>query len=96
MTRLNFILVLTLIGCALGVVTSQHKARKLFSELQQEQELSSQLDVEWGQLQLEQSTWATHARIEKIAGKTLQMRVPDATQIRVITPEAAPAGKEHE
>jgi cell division protein FtsL len=94
--RLNMIVALILIGCALGVVTSQHKARKLFVELQKEQELTTQLDVEWGQLQLEQSTWATHARIEKIAGMTLQMRVPDARRIHVITPEAVPAGNAHE
>ena len=96
MTRLNLILALILIGCALGVVTSQHKARKLFVELQQEQELTTQLDVEWGQLQLEQSTWATHARIEKIAGSTLQMHVPDAKRIQVITPEAMPSENAHE
>lgn len=96
MARLNMILALILIGCALGVVTSQHKARKLFVELQKEQELTTQLDVEWGQLQLEQSTWATHARIEKIAGMTLQMRVPDAKRIQVITPEVVPAGSAHE
>jgi len=94
--RLNMIVALILIGCALGVVTSQHKARKLFAELQIEQELTTQLDVEWGQLQLEQSTWATHARIEKIAGMTLQMRVPDAKRIQVITLEAVPAGSAHE
>lgn len=94
--RLNMIVALVLIGCALGVVTSQHKARKLFVELQKEQELTTQLDVEWGQLQLEQSTWATHARIEKIAGMTLQMRVPDAKRIQVITPEAVPARSAHE
>lgn len=96
MTRLNLILALILIGCALGVVTSQHKARKLFVELQQEQELTTQLDVEWGQLQLEQSTWATHARIEKIAARTLQMRAPDARHIQVITSESAPAESAHE
>ena len=96
MTRLNLILALIVIGCALGVVTSQHKARKLFVELQQEQELTTQLDVEWGQLQLEQSTWATHARIEKIAASTLQMRVPDAKRIQVITPEAVPVENAHE
>ena len=56
-----------LIACALALVTSQHKARKLFTELEKEQELAKQIDVEWGQLQLEQSTWAMHARIEKIA-----------------------------
>ncbi len=96
MARLNMIVALILIGCALGVVTSQHKARKLFVELQKEQELTTQLDVEWGQLQLEQSTWATHARIEKIAGMTLQMHVPDAKRIQVITPEAVPARSAHE
>lgn len=96
MTRLNLILALILIACALGVVTSQHKSRKLFVELQQEQGLTTQLEVEWGQLQLEQSTWATHARIEKIAGSTLQMHVPDAKRIQVITPEAVPADNAHE
>ncbi|HSS47245.1 MAG TPA: cell division protein FtsL [Burkholderiales bacterium] len=93
MTRLNLILVLILIGCALGVVTSQHKARKLFVELQKEQEWAQQLEVEWGQLQLEQSTWATHARIERIAGKSLQMHVPDAARTQLVTP---PEEKAHE
>ncbi|MGH8753553.1 MAG: cell division protein FtsL [Burkholderiales bacterium] len=96
MTRLNLILALILIGCALGVVSSQHKARKLFVELQKEQELTTRLDVEWGQLQLEQSTWATHARIEKIAGTTLQMHVPDARHLQVITPESVPTERAHE
>lgn len=96
MTRLNLILALILIGCALGVVSSQHKARKLFVELQKEQELTTRLDVEWGQLQLEQSTWATHARIEKIAGTTLQMRVPDARHLQVITTESVPTERAHE
>jgi len=95
-TRLNLILALILIGCALGVVSSQHKARKLFVELQKEQELTTRLDVEWGQLQLEQSTWATHARIEKIAGTTLQMRVPDARHLQVITTESVPTERAHE
>ena len=40
-----------------------------------EQEVAKQIDVEWGQLQLEQSTWAMHSRVEKIARGRLQMRV---------------------
>ena len=84
MTKLNLLLVMMLIACALGVVTAQHKARKLFSELQQEQESSKQMDVEWGQLRLEQSTWAMHSRIEKIATRYLQMRVPEASRIQVV------------
>lgn len=85
MTRLNLFLTLILIACALGVVTSQHKARKLFVELEKEQELARQLAVEWGQLQLEQGTWATHARIEKIAAGQLRMKVPGASRIQIIS-----------
>jgi cell division protein FtsL len=73
-----------LIACALAVVTSQHQARKLYVELQKEQELAKQLDVEWGQLQLEQSTWAMHARIEKIAGRELGMRMPSSSRTQVV------------
>ena len=65
MARINLILLAVLTACALGLVTSQDKTRKLFAELEHEQELAKQLDVEWGQLQLEQSTWAMHARVEK-------------------------------
>lgn len=78
MVRLNMILLLVVVVCALGVVTSQHRGRKLFQALEGEQERARQLDVEYGQLQLEMSTWATHPRIEKIARERLRMVAPDA------------------
>jgi cell division protein FtsL len=91
MARLNLILLAILIVCALAVVSSQHKARKLYVELQKEQESMRQLEIEWGQLQLEQSTWAMHARIEKIATRELGMRVPPSSRIEVLPPaKAAP------
>ncbi len=90
MVRLNLILLGILVVCALSVVTSQHKARKLYVELQKEQELAKHLDVEWGQLQLEQSTWAMHARIEKIASGRLMMRVPPPSRVQVVAPEQKP------
>jgi cell division protein FtsL len=93
LARINLILLLALTACALGLVTSQHKARKLFAELEQEQERAKQLDVEWGQLQLEQSTWAMHARVEKIARERLRMRVPDAKRIQMVMPAADPGAK---
>ena len=40
MTRFNFLLLLALIGCALSIVTSQHTARKLFTELESQHESS--------------------------------------------------------
>jgi cell division protein FtsL len=88
MVRFNMILLLIAVVCALGVVTSQHKARKLFQELEGEQERARQLDVEYGQLQLELSTWATHPRIEQIAREKLRMRTPDAVG-RAAEPRAA-------
>ena len=84
--RLNLVLLAILVVCALAVVTSQHKARKLYVELQKEEELAKQLGIEWGQLQLEQSTWAMHARVEKIAGGQLKMRVPPASRVQVVAP----------
>jgi len=82
--KLNLLLLLVLVVCALGLVTSQHKSRKLFSELEREQERSRALDVEFGQLQLEASTWGLHSRVEKIAVGTLGMRAPDPRRVRMV------------
>jgi cell division protein FtsL len=91
MTRLNIVLLAILIACALGLISAQHQARKLFTELAKVQGEEKQLEVEWGQLQLEQSTWATHARVEKLATQALDMRVPEAAKIRTVNLEAAAA-----
>jgi cell division protein FtsL len=82
--RAALLLLALLIGCALALVTSQHRARKLYVELQKEQELARQYEVEWGQLQLEASTWAMHSRIEKIAAQSLGMRVPPPGRIQTV------------
>ena len=80
-SRLNLLLVLVVLVCALSTVASNHRARNLFIELEREQTRMRALDVEWGQLQLEQSTWANHARIEKIARDKLRMRTPVPGQV---------------
>jgi cell division protein FtsL len=82
--RLTFILLAALMACAMALVASQHKARKLYVELQKEQAAAKQLDVEWGQLQLEQGTWGTHGRIERIATRELNMRLPAANRVEVV------------
>ncbi|MEI7612383.1 MAG: cell division protein FtsL [Betaproteobacteria bacterium] len=86
MARVNLFLLLAAVFCALSVVTSQHKARKLFQALEVEQDRAKQLEVEFGQLQLELSTWATSPRIEKIAREKLKMRAPEASKIITATP----------
>jgi cell division protein FtsL len=78
MIRLNILLLIVAAGCALATVTAQHTARKLFQSLEAEQDHARLLDVEFGQLQLELSTWATPPRIEKIAREKLKMTAPDA------------------
>lgn len=84
MVRLSLVLLAILITCALALVTSQHQARKLYVELQKEQEFAKQLEVERGQLQLEQGTLAMHGRVEKIATERLNMRVPPASRIQLV------------
>jgi len=90
MLRLNLALIAVALASALAAVASQHQARKVFTEIEREQDRMRSLEVEWGQLQLEQSTWAAHARIEKIARERLRMQAPAAGQlIAVERPETA-------
>ena len=93
MTRLNTLLLLALIGCALSVVTSQHKARKFFIELQVEQESERKLDSEWRELQIESQTQGAGRRIEQKAARELGMGQPDAkkTVIVVLDGTVAPS-----
>jgi len=76
--RINAMLLALVIICALGVITSQHHARKLFIDLEAEQLASKKLAEEWTQLQLEQSTWATNKRVEAVASKQLGMQLPES------------------
>ncbi len=88
MMRLNMVLILILLACALSTVSSNHRARKLFTELEATQKSTRNLDVEWGQLQLEQSTLAAHVRIEQAARQKLGMRPPEPGQIITVEPES--------
>ena len=89
MTRVSALLLVLVIASALGVITSQHQARKLFNELEGEQAAAKRLGEEWTQLQLEQGTWATNKRVEALASRQLGMRLPDASTTVVITLEGA-------
>jgi cell division protein FtsL len=84
MVKLNLLLLALLVVCALSLVTSRHQARKLFVELEREQALARGYEVEYGQLQLEQSTWSMPARVEKIAREQLRLQPPDAARIQLL------------
>ena len=78
------VLALLLVACALAVVSARHQARKLFMALQAEEARTRSLDIEWGRLQLEQSTWAMHARVEQVAREQLAMGFPTPDRIQVL------------
>jgi cell division protein FtsL len=71
--KLNLVLTAALVFCALSVVNAQYQARRLFIELERAQAAARQLDIEWAQLQLDQSTLGKHARIEANARRDLNM-----------------------
>lgn len=85
-TGLTVILALVVLASALAVVYAKYQSRTLFAELQDLKRAQDQMDVEWGQLQLEQSTWAAHGRVESIARKRLGMVLPEPQQVVVIKP----------
>ncbi|HET7306710.1 MAG TPA: cell division protein FtsL [Gammaproteobacteria bacterium] len=85
-TLINAALVLALMVSAVAVISAVHRNRTLFAELQQLRQQRDKLNVEWGKLQLEESTWATHARIEQVARDKLGMRMPQKIQRVVVKP----------
>lgn len=74
------------LGSAAGAVWSRHRARELFVELEQLHRQRDNLEIEWGQLQLEQSAWSTHAFVERVATTRLNMATPDPARIQVVGP----------
>ncbi len=69
---------------ALALIYTKHESRKLFVELERLTTERDELNIEWGQLQIEQSTWATHARIERVALQDLSLARPESTEIYII------------
>ncbi len=81
---LAFALVLVCVVSAIALIYTKHESRKLFVELERLSDERDELNIEWGQLQIEQSTWATHARIEQVATSKLKLSRPATREIYVI------------
>ena len=71
---------------AFMVIDAKHLNRQAFVDLQNLKQHQYQLETEWGQLQLEQATWATHGRIEQLARKELGMTLPPVESILLVKP----------
>ena len=97
MLRMNLLLLMVVVLCALGVVNANHEARKLVTTLERELARMRELEVEWGQLQLEQSTQANLKRVEEIARTRLRMHAPSPKEVWVVDADglrvAAEAGR---
>lgn len=88
MTRANILLAALLVVCALGLVTSQHRARKLFIDVERAQAQAAQLEVRWNQLQVEQTALAKASLIDAKARRELAMQSisPERTLHLVVDP----------
>jgi len=72
---------------AIGVIYAKHRNRMLYVELTRLQQQQDELNVNWGRLQLEQSTWATHSRIENVARRKLNMRNVNYGEVVILKDE---------
>jgi cell division protein FtsL len=78
-------LALAVIASSLLVIETRHESRLLYTQLQQLQAGRDTLNTEWGQLLLEEGTWAEHRRVEAMARARLDMNLPGRDQIVVVT-----------
>lgn len=74
------------LGSAAGAIWCKHRSRELFVELESLTGRRDNLEIEWGQLQLEQSAWSTHAFVERVASTKLRMATPPPKDIEIISP----------
>ncbi len=80
------VLVLLIVGSAQTVVYSSFKGRGLIHQLHQLEQERNALQIEWGQLLLEQSAWVSHGRVEAMVREKLRMQVPVTRQIIMVQP----------
>jgi cell division protein FtsL len=74
------------LASAAGAIYCKHRAREMFVELEQLNARRDNLEIEWGQLQLEQSAWSTQAFVERVASTKLHMAMPPPKEIEIVAP----------
>lgn len=80
-----FVLLVLVVGSAIGVVYSKHRSRQLFVQLQELQRTRDQLNIEWGRLKLEQGALTMHGRIARIARERLHMKIPTPSDVVILS-----------
>jgi len=84
--RTLIVLLVLTVASSFAVIYAKHESRKLFVELQGLHKARDDMEIEWGQLELEQSTLATHGRVEGKAAAKLGMVSPEANQVVILQP----------
>ena len=79
-------LVIACLASAVGAVYAKHQSRKLFMAFSALIDERDRLEVDWSRLQMEQSTWSTHARVEQLAREQMHMRNPKPEEIELLAP----------
>lgn len=82
----NVILIVMMMVSAISVIYAKHRNRMLYVEFRELENVRDDLNVDWGRLQLEQSTWATNSRIEAVARKKLGMRNINYGEVVIVKP----------
>ena len=82
----HIVLLLAVVITSVGIVYSKHQARKLFVELQALGNERDDMDIEWGQLQLEQGTLTTQGQVERAARDQLGMVTLSADNMVIVKP----------
>jgi cell division protein FtsL len=78
------VLAMAVVVTAIACVYARHESRSMFTSLQSLEVQRDALEVDWGRLQIEQSTWSTHSRVERLARSKMQMRNPAAGEVQVV------------
>ena len=72
------------VASGIWIVDVEHRSRQLFIHAEGLSHELDQLQIEWGQLQIEQSTQGTHSRIEALARQRSGLTVPSGDQLVVV------------
>ncbi|CCD38740.1 Cell division protein FtsL [Candidatus Paraburkholderia kirkii UZHbot1] len=89
MNRLNILLLIVVLGCALSVVSATNKQRQAFIELQRAQSQEGQLQQDYSQLQYQQSALSKTSRIEQLATNSLKMQPVTTGRTQYLTYDAS-------
>ncbi len=77
---------IAVLASSAGAAYMKHQSRMLFVELEKLTQERDNLNIDWGRLQLEQSTYSAHALVEQVASRDLRMTIPSATEVKIVQP----------